>query len=163
MERIHGAIFPGLLTAVSATGETPSFENDYGRAEIGHPWETMLVGEGLDGWNASEGPFTPSVWRREGDAILADTGQASRGRLIQGDGTWAAYEFKVQATIEKGFAGPQLVFGTSDDGNSSYFLTYLGRRRPGGLGKQLCSPVPRPEDQALLQAITAATTCRLTP
>ena len=125
MERIHGAIFLGLLTAVSAAGETPSFENDYGRAEIGHSWETMLPGEGLDGWNASEGPFTPSVWRREGDAIIADTGQASRGRLLQGDGTWAAYEFKVQATIEKGFAGPQLVFGTSDDGNSSYFLTYL--------------------------------------
>ena len=81
MERIHGAIFLGLLTAVSATGETPSFENDYGRAEIGHPWETMLVGEGLDGWNASEGPFTPSVWRREGDAIHRrhGTGPAAGG------------------------------------------------------------------------------------
>ena len=36
-----------------------------------------------------------------------------------------AYEFKVQATIQKGFIGPQLVFGISDDGASSHFLTYL--------------------------------------
>ena len=125
MERIHYAIYLGLLTTMSATGETPSFENDYGRADIGHSWESMIDGLGLAGWHASEGPFTPSVWRREGDAIIADTGQASRGRLVQGDGTWAAYEFKVQATIEKGFVGPQLVFGISDDGISSHFLTYL--------------------------------------
>ena len=124
MERIHYAIYLGLLAAMSATGETPTYENDYGRADIGHSWETMLVGEGLDGWHASEAPFTPSVWRREGDAIIADTGKASRGRLVQGDGAWAAYEFKVQATIEKG-SGPQLVFGISDDGISSHFLTYL--------------------------------------
>ncbi len=125
MKRIHYAIYVGLLTAMSATGETPSFENDYGRADIGKPWESMMVSQGLAGWHASEAPFTPSVWRREGAAIIADTGQANRGRLIQGDGTWAAYEFKVQATREKGFAGPQLVFGISDDGISSYFLTYL--------------------------------------
>ena len=109
---------------MSATGETPSFENDYGRADIGKPWESMIDGEGLAGWHASDSPFTSSVWRREGDAIIADTGQASRGRLVQGDGTWAAYEFKVQATIEKGY-GPQLVFGISDDAISSHFLTYL--------------------------------------
>ncbi len=124
MEKIHYAIYLGLLTTVSAAVGTPSFENDYGRADIGKPWESMVEGEGLAGWHASEGPFTPSVWRREGDAIIADTGQASRGRLVQGDGTWAAYEFKVQATIEKG-SGPQLVFGISDDGVSSHFLTYL--------------------------------------
>ena len=110
---------------MSATGETPSFENDYGRAEIGKPWESMLASQGLAGWYASEAPFTPTVWRREGDAVIADTGQANRGRLVQGDGTWVAYEFKVQATVEKGFIGPQLVFGISDDGISSYFLTYL--------------------------------------
>ena len=110
---------------MSATGETPSFENDYGRADIGKPWESMLASQGLAGWHASEAPFTPSVWRREGDAIIADTGEANRGRLVQGDGTWVAYEFKVQATVEKGFIGPQLVFGISDDGLSSYFLTYL--------------------------------------
>ena len=84
-----------------------------------------MAGQGLAGWHASEAPFAPSVWRREGDAIVADTGQANRGRLVQGDGTWAAYEFKVQATIQKGFIGPQLVFGISDDGASSHFLTYL--------------------------------------
>ena len=125
MKRIHHAIYAGLLAAMSATGETPSFENDYGRADIGKPWESMLASQGLAGWHASEAPFTPSVWRREGDAIIADTGEANRGRLVQGDGTWAAYEFKVQATVEKGFIGPQLVFGISDDGISSYFLTYL--------------------------------------
>ena len=39
--------FPvGLLTAMSATGESPSFENDYGRAEIGKPWESMIDGPG---------------------------------------------------------------------------------------------------------------------
>ena len=75
MENVRCAIYVGFLTAMSAAGETPSFENDYGRTEIGHPWGTMLVGEGLDGWQASEAPFTPSVWRREGDAIIADTGQ----------------------------------------------------------------------------------------
>ena len=92
MRRIPHAIYVALLAAMSATGETPSFENDYGRAEIGKPWESMMAGQGLAGWHASEAPFSPSVWRREGDAIIADTGQASRGRLVQGDGTWAAYE-----------------------------------------------------------------------
>ena len=110
---------------MSATGETPSFENDYGRAEIGKPWESMLASQGLAGWHANEAPFASSVWRREGDAIIADTGEANRGRLVQGDGTWAAYEFKVQATVERGFIGPQLVFGISDDGIASHFLTYL--------------------------------------
>ena len=125
MKGISHAIYIGLLTTMSATGETPSLENDYGRADIGKPWESMMASQGLAGWHASEAPFSPSVWRREGDAIIADTGQANRGRLVQGDGTWAAYEFKVQATIQKGFIGPQLVFGISDDGASSHFLTYL--------------------------------------
>ena len=75
MKRIHYAIYVGLLTAMSATGEIPSFENDYGRAEIGKPWESMMVSQGLAGWHASEAPFTPSVWRREGDAIIDISGR----------------------------------------------------------------------------------------
>ena len=121
---VCSALVLGLLSAISAAGEAPSFENDYGRAEIGKQWESMLRGDGLEGWHASEGPFTPSVWRREGDTIVADTGEANRARLVQGDGAWAAYEFKVQATIDKG-TGPQLVFGISEDGVSSHFATYL--------------------------------------
>ena len=74
-KRIHHAIYVGLLTAMSATGEIPSFENDYGRADIGKPWESMMVSQGLAGWHASEAPFTPSVWRREGDAIIDISGR----------------------------------------------------------------------------------------
>ena len=88
MKGISHAIYTGLLTTMGATGQTPSFENDYGRADIGKPWESMMAGQGLTGWHVSEAPFSPSVWRREGDAIIADTGQANRGRLVQGDGTW---------------------------------------------------------------------------
>ena len=99
------ALTLGMLFVVSAAGEMPSPDNDYGRADIGHPWESMLAGDGLEGWHASDGPFTPSVWPREGDAIIADTGEDSRGRLVQGGSDWAAYEFKAQITMYKGF-GP---------------------------------------------------------
>ena len=126
---VRTALLFVLLSAVNAAGEAPSFENDYGRSEIGGsqggiPWESMLQGDGLEGWHASQAPFTPSVWRREGDAIVADTGEANRARLVQGDGDWMAYEFKAQVTMEKGY-GPQLVFGISDDGVASHFLSYL--------------------------------------
>jgi hypothetical protein len=122
---LTAALILGLLCLDSAATDAPSSANDYGRADLGNkPWVSLLHGDGLDGWHASDGPFTPSVWRRDGDAIIVDTGDDSRGRLVQGDGTWAAYEFKVQATIEKGH-GPQLVFGISEDGDASHFLTYL--------------------------------------
>jgi hypothetical protein len=126
MERVLGtALALCLFSFEGASGEAPSFDNDYGRSDIGGKhWESMLHGDGLEGWRASEGPFSPSVWRREGDTIVADTGEANRARLVQGDSTWTAYEFKVQATIKRG-TGPQLVFGVSDHGVKSHFLTYL--------------------------------------
>ena len=126
------SFLPAILTLALLAGadaEAPSTTNDYGRAQLGGSqggiqWESMLQGDGLKGWQASEAPFTPSVWRREGDTVIADTGSDNRGRLMQGGSEWAAYEFKVQATIVQG-AGPQLVFGISEDGAASHFLSYL--------------------------------------
>ncbi|MDE3001388.1 MAG: hypothetical protein OXU79_20110 [Gemmatimonadota bacterium] len=75
---------------------TPAFadnrldsEGDYGRARIGGMtgwimWESMLTGEGLEGWT----PDDESVWSRDGDAVIANAGGLDNAtRLVKGDST----------------------------------------------------------------------------
>jgi hypothetical protein len=56
----------------------------------------MLHGDTLEGWEASDSLWTPTVWSREGDSIIAGApGPGQQARLVLGDEKWAHYEFKV--------------------------------------------------------------------
>ncbi len=125
------AVFSFILILQSAM--TPAFasdrldsEDDYGRARIGGmkgriTWESMLQGEGLEGWK----PGNQAVWSREGDTIIAKAGgKDGATRLVQGDSTWSHYEFKVQVTRVKG-ANVQIRFGITDE-SREYMVDYLG-------------------------------------
>ena len=88
-----------FTSPVVAAEDEPSPENDYGRADIGGSqgpivWESLLHGDGLSGWEAEGSPWTPTAWSREGDTVIADVGDGSRARLIQGDSSWRYYESK---------------------------------------------------------------------
>lgn len=120
-----------VLTVFSLA--TPAFADnridsggDYGRARIGGmkgriAWESMLQGEGLEGWT----PGDKRVWSREGDTVIAKAGgQDSATRLVKGGGTWSHYEFKVQITRVKG-ANVQIRFGITDQ-SREYMVDYLG-------------------------------------
>ena len=118
----------------------PSFENDYGRAEIGGSqgpivWESLLRGDGLAGWEVGEAPWTPTAWSRDGDTLIADVGDGHQARLVQGDTSWWSYEYKVQTTILKGNA-LQLHFSISEDRHEFYFLACLMGWKASALIKQ---------------------------
>ncbi len=81
-------------------------------------WETLLEGDGLDGWTAAE----EGVWSREGNTIIVDSGEEHHTRLATGDSTWVAYEFKVAATFVKG-SNLQIEF--RKNGKDYYFLDFL--------------------------------------
>lgn len=125
------AVFSFILILQSAI--TPAFandrlnsEDDYGRARIGGmkgkiKWESMLHGEGLEGWKAGN----EAVWSREGDTIIAQAaGKDGATRLVQGDSTWSHYEFKVQVMRVEG-ANVQIRFGITDE-SREYMVDYLG-------------------------------------
>lgn len=117
-----------LLSIVSpeAADEQPGSEEDYGRSRIGGMtgrihWESMLTGDGLEGWR----PGDEKVWSREDDTIIARAGgQDAATRLVQGDGSWSHYEFKVQVTRVRG-ANVQIRFGITDE-SREYMVDYLG-------------------------------------
>jgi hypothetical protein len=115
--RMTGIVLMGLVAlAVSVAAEKPSAENDYGRAQLGGKieWESLLQGEGLDGWEVNGDPWTPGAWSREGDTIVADVGDGYRARIVTGDDTWRFYELKVQMTMVKG-GSAQLWFNIHDN------------------------------------------------
>ncbi len=117
------------LTAAAAAADKPGPESDYGRADIGGSqgpivWKSLLHGDGLDGWEAEGSPWTPTAWSREGDIVIAEVGEGSRARLIQGDSSWRYYEVKVQATLVQGSA-LQIHFCISEDREHSYHLGTL--------------------------------------
>lgn len=106
--------------------DRPGSEDNYGRARIGGMtgrimWESMLAGEGLEGWT----PGDEKVWSRDGDAVIANAGGRDNAtRLVQGDSTWSHYEFKVQVTRVKG-ANVQVRFGITEE-SREYMVDYLG-------------------------------------
>lgn len=118
-------VLQSTMTPAFASGRLNS-EDDYGRARIGGmtgmiTWESMLQGEGLEGWT----PGNKRVWSREGDTVIAEAGRNNRStRLVKGDSTWAHYEFKVQMTLFSG-ANVQIRFGITDD-SREYMVDYLG-------------------------------------
>jgi hypothetical protein len=120
-----------LLASVGALGAAePGPDNDYGRSEIGGSqgsiaWESLLQGEGLDGWDVNQEPWSRDAWEREVDAIIADVGDSPRARIVIGDETWRAYELKVQVTMVKGGGSAQLWFNIHDK-QAYHFAPLLG-------------------------------------
>lgn len=125
------AVLSFILILQSAM--TPAFasdrlnpEDDYGRARIGGmkgriTWESMLQGEGLEGWT----PGDEKVWSRDGDAVIAIAGGRDNAtRLVKGDSTWSHYEFKVQVIRVNG-ANVQIRFGITQE-SREYMVDYLG-------------------------------------
>ncbi len=125
-----GIALMGLVAMVAFAGaEEPGPENDYGRTDMGGSqgvikWESLLVGEGLDGWDVNGDPWTPAAWSREGDTIMADAGGGYRARIVKGDETWRSFELKVQMTIVKG-GSAQLWFNIHDN-QDYHFAPLLG-------------------------------------
>jgi hypothetical protein len=100
-----------------------------GRTEIGGSqgaieWESFLQGEGLDGWDVNDDPWTPGAWSREGDTIIAESGDGNRARIVIGDDSWRAYELQVQMTMIKG-GSAQLWFNIHDGGDY-HFAPLMG-------------------------------------
>lgn len=104
-------------------GETPTFENDYGRAEIGGmngriEWESLLAGNGLDGWENQS-----AAWSRDGESVVIASGdKAHVDHLTIGDESWKSYEFKTQITADRAPA-VQIGFRISDGGR--YVFQFL--------------------------------------
>ena len=109
------ALLSFVVLAMSVAAEELHSGNDYGRATLGGSieWESLLDGEGLDGWTVNDDPWTAGAWSREGDTIIADVGGGYRARIIRGDKTWRSYELKVQMTMIKG-GSAQLWFNIHD-------------------------------------------------
>lgn len=117
----------GLLaiTCPVKAGE-PSSENDYGRSKLGGiQWESLLTGNGIDGWAVGEKPWVADAWWREGNTIVAATQDGPRARITIGDETWRAYELKVQVTMVTGGGAPQLWFNIHEN-RDHHFAPLLG-------------------------------------
>lgn len=87
-------------------------------------WESLLKGDGLDGWNIQGDPWTSTAWSREGDTLIADVRTGGRARIIQGDESWRSYELRVQGTLVKG--GALQLWFSIHDGNDHHFATLTG-------------------------------------
>lgn len=119
-----------LLPAQALQAEAPGPDNDYGRPTIGGSqgaigWESLLVGEGLEGWEVQGEPWAPDAWRREGRTLIAATGDSPRARIVTGDETWRAYELKVRLTLVRGGGSGQLWFNVHDK-QGYHFAPLLG-------------------------------------
>lgn len=124
LEWLTGTALVGLaLCAASASAQ------DYGRSDLGGSqgaieWESLLTGDGLDGWAVNGDPWTADAWSRQGDTIVADVGEGYRARIVTGDETWRSYELQVKMTMLQG-GSPQLWFNIHD-GKDHHFAPLLG-------------------------------------
>lgn len=129
MASLAGLCLTALLSWVLPAAGDEDPENDYGRAQIGGNrgpirWESLLHGDGLEGWRTPDAPGPPPVWSRDGDALVRAADGAHPPRIVQGDSTWVQYELKVQGTQVR--AGTiEVLFGISEDGKEFYSLNYL--------------------------------------
>ena len=117
-----------LATQVFADSD-PGPRNNYGRDKLGGmkgaiKWESLLHGDGLDGWRDTQGEQYPDAWTRDGNAIVGQISGKKYGRLVQGDQSWKNYVLSVKGTLEEG-SNLQIAFRVSEDGKSNYFLDFL--------------------------------------
>lgn len=124
-----GLVLTALLGSVLPAAGDVGSEDDYGRAKIGGNrgpivWESLLHGDGLEGWRVDESPWPPPAWSREGNTLVCNATGTHPPRLTQGDSNWVVYEVKVQATpVNVGTM--EIHFGISADGKEFYSLNYL--------------------------------------
>ncbi len=128
---------PMIATAVAAlvamvgasNAAVPGSVDDYGRSNLGGSqgsieWETLLHGEGFDGWEVNGDPWSDDAWRREGDTIISEVADSPRARIVTGDETWRYYELKVQMTMVRG-GSAQLWFNIHDN-KDHHFAPLMG-------------------------------------
>lgn len=122
---MHASIRLILCTflVVSPAYSDPGPDNDYGRSHPGSltiPWQTLLSGEGLDGWETTA---SAGEWSRDGDTLIGQLDGKRKPHLYQGSGDWKHYEYSVFVTLEKG-SSLQFPFRVSDDRKGFYFVEF---------------------------------------
>lgn len=110
--------------------------DDYGRSSLGGmtgaiAWETLLSGDGLEGWTETDVPLansTPAArgqsWTRNKDVITGHVDSEKTSRLVIGDDSWTSYELSLNMTLLEG-ADMQVHFRMSADGAEYYLLDFL--------------------------------------
>lgn len=82
-------IYIRLLSLVALQcRQGPTAANDYSRSQLGGirgkiVWESLLEGDGLDGWTTEE----EDGWTREGNTIVVNSGEEHHTRLVRGYST----------------------------------------------------------------------------
>ena len=124
-----------LIMAKEDTG-TFGPADDYGRSKLGGmtvaiAWETLLSGDGLDGWTETDVPLANSTpaergqsWQRNKDVITGHVDSEKTSRLVMGDDTWKSYELSLNMTLLEG-SDMQVHFRVSPDGAAYYLLDFL--------------------------------------
>ena len=79
-------------------------------------WESLLEGEGLEGW--TETWFT-GAWSRAGDSLVGHLTVDKNSLIWKGDSTWSDFEVSVTGTLIEG-SNLQVLFRISDGGGSFY-------------------------------------------
>jgi hypothetical protein len=127
-------------TSVFADGD-PGPRNTYGRDRLGGMrgeinWQSLLSGEGLDGWTARRSDNFPDGWSWEGDTVVGQIPRKKYGRIVTGDPGWKSYVFSVRAALDSG-SNLQIAFRASEDGKSYYFLDFLTKWRSVAISKKV--------------------------
>lgn len=81
-------IYIRLLSLVALPTWTVSAGADCSRSQLGGMrgnivWESLLEGDGLDGWTTEE----EGGWTREGNTIVVNSGEEHHTRLVRGYST----------------------------------------------------------------------------
>ena len=112
-----------LLAPKPSLEAAPGPEDDYGRSRPGGliiPWQSLLHGEGLDGWSTT----APSgEWSRDGDTVVGNLDGQRKSHMFQGDSTWKNYEYSLSVTLDEG-SSMQFPFRVTDDRKGFYFVEF---------------------------------------
>lgn len=119
-----GALALGALVCAMATSADAGNREQLGGSQGSIAWESLLPGEGLDGWTEDGDPWSRGAFSRDGDTIIVETEDNYRARIVFGDDSWRAYELKVNITPIKG-GSPQLWFNIHD-GQDHHFAPLYG-------------------------------------
>lgn len=117
-----------VVSPVLADGD-PGPRNTYGRDKLGGMegeivWQSLLQGDGLDGWTDHYAEKYPDGWSRDENTIVGHIEGRKFGRLVTGSHDWKSYVLSVKGTLEKG-SNLQIAVRMSEDGQSYYFLDFL--------------------------------------
>lgn len=112
-----------FLFAMSTVDAGSGAGDDYGRSRpdgLIIPWQSLLQGNGLEGWLAAA---SSGGWSRDGDAIVGQLDGKRKSDIFQGDTGWKNYEYSLFVTLEKGSC-MQFPFRVTDDRMGFYFVEF---------------------------------------